>query len=364
MEKTHDFIKYLDLSNTAVTLSDVKPVLIRSLDLEVLEISGLEGLTDIALSRLLDDFYGDLSNVVPPTTAGPLAKLRSLALRHTLVSGAALAKLIPHLSRLEEIDVSFVPIGTMPLEATGSIPPLTKLSLTSTPIDAQRLLPILEHLPALKTLNIAALGASAKTARGFAIGGASTGAMGSRTLTDAVLVNMTEILRTMPHLESVSLAGNAGLGLGKEKGVSYFIRYIGRRLKSLNLGGIPQLRSEDLQGLLGLETTDECALERLVLRGCNVGDQAAPFMACPYLHFLDLENTKFSGKLVYPFTWPGFNPLLTEEGLLEIIDACPRLETLNLTSCRGVRLHDRRRFFEVWHERRADVQEEPEIPPK
>ena len=30
-----------------------------------------------------------------------------------------------------------------------------------------------------------------------------------------------------------------------------------------------------------------------------------------------------------------------------IIDACPRLSQLNLTSCRGVEVLDRRRFFEV-----------------
>jgi hypothetical protein len=257
----------------------------------------------------------------------------------------------------------------MPIDTVGTVPPLTKLSLMSTPIDAQRLLPVLKHLPALKTLHIAALGASAKTARGFAIGGASSGATGSQTLTDAVLVNMTEILRTMSHLESVSLAGNAGLGMGKEKGVAYFIQHIGRKLKYLNLGGIPRLRSEDLQGLLGIDPMDdECALEHLVLRACNVGDSAAPFIACPNLNFLDLENTKFSGELLTRIlTWTAFNPLSTEEGLLEIVDACPRLSTLNLTACRGVKLHDRRRFFEVWRERRMELrgdEEEPETPPR
>lgn len=35
------------------------------------------------------------------------------------------------------------------------------------------------------------------------------------------------------------------------------------------------------------------------------------------------------------------------EGLFTIIDACRKLETLNLTSCRGVRVTERRSFFEV-----------------
>ena len=37
----------------------------------------------------------------------------------------------------------------------------------------------------------------------------------------------------------------------------------------------------------------------------------------------------------------------TGAGLFPIIDACERLEKLDLTSCRGVRVGDRRRFFEV-----------------
>ena len=37
-----------------------------------------------------------------------------------------------------------------------------------------------------------------------------------------------------------------------------------------------------------------------------------------------------------------------------IIDACTRLASLDLASCRGVRLTDRRRFFEVWEEARND----------
>jgi len=307
MSKTHNSIKYLNLSNTAATLSDLKPVLTRSLNLEVLKISSLEGLTDVALTRLIFDFYGDTSDTESSSTPQALAKLRSLTLRHTLVSGVALAKLMPHLPRLEKVDMSFVPIGFMPLETTASLPPLTKLSLMSTPIDAQRLLPILERLPALKTLNIAALGASAKTANGFVMGGASKSPMGSRTLTDAVLLKMTEVLRNLPHLESVSLAGNAGLGLGKEKGTPYFIRYVGRKLKSLNLAGIPRLRSEDLEGLLADDATDECTLERLILKGCDVGDQAAPFIACPYLNFLDLQTTKFSGNFAIYLTFTRLN---------------------------------------------------------
>jgi hypothetical protein len=39
--------------------------------------------------------------------------------------------------------------------------------------------------------------------------------------------------------------------------------------------------------------------------------------------------------------------LLTGDGLFLVLDGCPRLATLGLRSCRGVRVGDRRRFFEV-----------------
>lgn len=39
--------------------------------------------------------------------------------------------------------------------------------------------------------------------------------------------------------------------------------------------------------------------------------------------------------------------VLAEEGLIPIIDGCPKLAKLNLTGCRGVKIADRRRFFEV-----------------
>ena len=37
----------------------------------------------------------------------------------------------------------------------------------------------------------------------------------------------------------------------------------------------------------------------------------------------------------------------TADGLFTIVDACPKLHALNLTGCRGVKVGDRRRFFEV-----------------
>lgn len=39
---------------------------------------------------------------------------------------------------------------------------------------------------------------------------------------------------------------------------------------------------------------------------------------------------------------------MAEVGLFHILDGCPYLEKLDLTSCRGVKVGERRRFFEVW----------------
>lgn len=270
---------------------DVRPILLRSHRLEVLKLASLENLTDHTLSQLVDQLSNENSEEIP------LTNLRSLKLRHTKITGASLASLLPHLLQLKNLDVSFVPINHLPLDVTNfDTLPLTKLSLTSTPIDARGLIPVLEHLSNLKFLNIGALGASAKTASGFAIGGSGSGALGSRTLNDATLIRMTDILVSFPHLESVSLAGNSGLGIGAERGLPYFIQSVGRRLKSLDLGGISRLQSSDLQGLLISDDTEPCKLERLILIGCNVDDKAGVYIAgCPSLSFLDLEGTKISG---------------------------------------------------------------------
>jgi hypothetical protein len=48
---------------------------------------------------------------------------------------------------------------------------------------------------------------------------------------------------------------------------------------------------------------------------------------------------------------------LAEDGLFEIIDACPLLDTLNLTSCRRVKVTDRRRFFDVWKAARLESED-------
>ena len=292
---THKDLVYLNIGETNPTSADIKSIIMSCEELEVLKLSSLEAVTDLALSRLADELPVD--DVDEPT--GPLRRLRSLKLRHTTITGSVVASLLARLPLLERLDVSFVPIAGIPLEITSPLTNLVKFSLSSTPVEARRLLPVLELMPNLRILNIGSLGAHARTAAGFTIGGRqSTSMTGMRTLNDATLYAMTDILRKMPNLETVSLAGNSSLGLGKEGAIRYFLRNVGRRLKTLNLSWTPNLRSDDLDGLIQQEENGQpCTLVKLILTGCNIDDHAAVYIAaCSELTFLDLENTKISGQ--------------------------------------------------------------------
>ncbi|KAG8817447.1 hypothetical protein FRC19_011345 [Serendipita sp. 401] len=333
---THELLTYLNLGETNATLPDIKPILRKLGKLQVLKISSMEGLTDSEITRTVEELFGSQPQFSDQGVV-PLSNLRSLKLRHTSITGTTIALILPHLPMLQTLDASFVPIVSIPTVKIDTVPKLTKLSLASTPVDAKQLLPILELLPTLKILNLGALGASAKTATGFTIAGKqSTSAMGSRTLDDTALLSLTDILQSFHNLESVSLAGNSSLCTTKSRAVSYFIRQVGRKLKMLNLNGIPLLKSEDLEGLRAENADDVCSLEQLLLMGTSIDDGvAAHISACPNLNFLDLEATKVS-----------------EEGVLDIIDACSLLETINLSSCRGIGVQNRRKIFELWKRER------------
>jgi len=283
-----EHLKYLNLSMTVVPIMDLVPVLKAALNLETLKLAGLATLTDLNLNGLSRALFeeSDLSL--------PLARLRSFKIRHTQISATSLTPLLQKLPLLRRLDVSFIPLRTI-FHQHGSLPypPLEKLSLISTPMSSPPLLQALSHLPHLKVLNLGALGASAKTVRGHSFGGASdTG----RTITDEILYQVTDILADQcQHLESVSLAGNTLLG----RSVRYFVDAVGWKLKVLNLGGIPGLKSSDLSPLVRgehSETAGQPILERLVLTNTKIDDEASIYIAaCVHLTMLDLESTKVTG---------------------------------------------------------------------
>ena len=91
-------------------------------------------------------------------------------------------------------------------------------------------------------------------------------------------------------------------------------------------------------------------LVQLNLNNTAVDDTAAPYIsACVHLQTLELAGTKFSSTSLYCGLYCMSDCLASTSGagLFPIIDACERLENLDLTSCRGVKVSDRRRFFEV-----------------
>ena len=280
-----EHLKYLNLGMTAVPVLDLVQVLKTALNLKTLKLAGLATLTDLNLNALTRALFEENDSTLP------LARLQSFKVRHTQISATSLNPLLQKLPLLRRLDVSFIPLRTI-FHQHGSLPypPLEKLSLTSTPMPPHPLLQALLHLSHLKVLNLGALGASAKTVRGHSFGGASnTG----RTITDQFLYQVTDILANQcQQLESVSLAGNTLLG----SSIQYFVDAVGWKLRILNLGGIPGLKSRDLCPLVRSETTGQPKLERLVLTNTKIDDEASGYIAaCARLTMLDLEGTKLTG---------------------------------------------------------------------
>lgn len=118
--------------------------------------------------------------------------------------------------------------------------------------------------------------------------------------------------------------------------------------QTLNLSGLSYLQSHDLEGLLS-DDEQPSPLEELILNNTGVGDDAAPYISCcSSLRVLELGSTKFTSKkcisrLMQQYT----NCHCVGDGLFTILDGCPKIERLNLTSCRGIKIAERRNFFQV-----------------
>ncbi|KAI0732332.1 RNI-like protein [Fomitopsis betulina] len=313
----------LNLSYTSANPVHVAPILLACPDLEVLKVAGISSWTDAAFAKLTA-----ACQYTPSGSDFSLPKLRTLKLRQTSLSDNALAPFMRLCPNLRRVDLSFTLVRHPSHLLDGK--PLEKLSLTSTKVAGNELLSTINQFPGLVTLCIGALGG----------GQASTVSIGNTsamTLDDQTLRELTEILEPFPLLERIDLVANTKLGLfghGINSAVGDFVRRVGRRCKILNLSGMPLIRSSDLEGLPQESAGDGHArVEILLLNNTSVDDDAAP-----YISACDLENLAVSGTK------------LTNSGLFPIIHVSPRLQKLDLTSCRGVKISDRRRFFEVWEE--------------
>ncbi|KAJ6509256.1 RNI-like protein [Mycena vitilis] len=304
-------LQVLNLNYTAVTPVSLQPVLLACPGLEVLKLAGISNWTDTTFAKMLSP---DLS----------LPNIRNLKLSRLSISEVSLNALLPLCPALRRLDISFTAVRH-PLTGPYPLPALEKLSLTSTGTSNADLLALLSRLPGLTTLALGALGASPRSIAAIDSG---------MTLTDPALLKAVPLLQACDKLENVSLVGNIKLG----GALAPFIAAVGRNCKWLNLSGLPALRSAHLAGLAPSEPgASPARLETLILNHTGIEDEAAPFLAaCPALAWLEVAETK-----------------MTSDGLFLVLDGCPRLATLGLRSCRGVRVGDRRRFFEAWEEDRA-----------
>ncbi|KAJ4001289.1 hypothetical protein F5050DRAFT_1561035 [Lentinula boryana] len=299
-------IRSLNLSETSVSPAAMAELLVaHGNQLEVLKIAGLERWTDATFMAQLHSQVKDQEVSMP--------KLQTLKLRGLQLSDSSIDFLVSLSPNLRRLDISFTAtkrpiLFTSRKDIFGacahlSAPRLEKLSLTSTPVAVSDLLQTISPLSNLRTLSLGALGATG-----------SMGVASATTLNDVTLPKLTSALQSFSNLRSVNLVSNTRLS---KTALFDFIQRVA-------------MRSEALAALLPLDGTHP-ALETLILNNTSVGDDSGAYIACCCnLVRLEVEGTKF-----------------TSDGLFFIIDACPKLQTLNLTSCRGVKIADRRRFFEV-----------------
>ncbi|KAG5718610.1 F-box/LRR-repeat protein 2 [Termitomyces sp. T112] len=315
-------LRILNVSFTSVTPASLAPIVRACPHLEVLKVAGIQNWTDTTLLKLLADLPDEFQ----------LPDLRTLKLRQTSISEASLTSILKLCPALRRLDISFTLLRHPPQILDFPMPSLEKLCVTSTSILPNDLIDVIRLLPGLRALAIGAMGAN----RGSR---ASIGNTSAMTMTDAALVTLTSVLEQFQHIEDISLVGNTKLGLASKdsSAISIFIKKVGRRCKRLNLAGIHAVRSSDLAGLSDTEADIVSPLETLILNNTSIDDEASLYIAtCPTLSTLAIAGTKMSN-----------------EGIFTIIDSCQKLVNLDLTSCRSIRVVDRRRFFEVWNETRG-----------
>jgi hypothetical protein len=116
----------------------------------------------------------------------------------------------------------------------------------------------------------------------------------------------------------------------------------------LNLSGVASLRSRQLESLLADDLDSPISpLRVLMLNKTGIDDTAAPYISmCRSLETLEVGGTKLTSEYC-SHQESTCVELQTGEGLYVIIDGCPRLERLDLTSCRGIPVAQRRNFFDV-----------------
>ncbi|GEM08265.1 hypothetical protein Rt10032_c05g2282 [Rhodotorula toruloides] len=312
---TEDRVKVVNLSLTAVTIKGLTSLLARCRNLEVLKLANVAGLNEKNVAKLV--------SVATDAALGwrhvPLSRLRTLKVRSTEVTDASLGRLLSLCAAsLERLDISYTPLKTLDFvsSALHTLPEwrLVKLVASGLPLTVATLegffRPLSER-PNDERLRFRILKLGAMPALSPKVPG----------LTDAVLAKLMPYLEKLDGLDTVSLFQNWSLGK-LEQPLSRFIEVIGRRCTYLDL----TLPVEDyhLEGLLppiDWDHADGCAAPQ-------------PY-ELPRLQTLVLDSSRITDGSAAKF-------------LATVLSSCRHLFVLNLTSCRGVPIVQRRNFFEAW----------------
>ncbi|CEQ40592.1 SPOSA6832_02219, partial [Sporobolomyces salmonicolor] len=308
---TEHRLKVANLSLTAVTVKGLTSVLARCSQLEVLKLAAVAALNEKNVNKLVEVATGSTQAALGWRHV-PLSHLRTLKLRQTDITDASLGRLLSLCATtLTHLDVSYSALKSLDIvsSALHTLPSwkLEKLVVSGLPLTSATMEGFFQPLserPAeerarFKILKIGSIPASSTKAPG---------------LTDAVLSKLMPYLVKLEGLVSVSLFQNWGLGKAKEP-MRTFIEVIGRRCRHLDL--TLSLESYHLEGLL------------------------PPLLPSPS----DPASTDRPPPEPVP---PRLETLVLDSFLATVLDACPHLSVLNLTSCRGVPVTQRRTFFDAW----------------
>ena len=153
----------------------------------------------------------------------PLRRLKNIKFRHCLVSEFGVIPFMQRCPLLTHIDVSFTLLKHIP--EVHPVPPIEKLSLTSTYVPASEVITMVSQLPKLKVLNVGVLGSGKASSHGPA----------GLSLDDEALLKLTDAMKECDGIESVNLVQNAKLGKRMSKhstsALTYFITHVGRRCR-------------------------------------------------------------------------------------------------------------------------------------
>jgi hypothetical protein len=217
----------LNLNYTAIPPAELTPIILVCPSLCVLKAASLPDFVSLQnpiISRV-DDSQTDnaMHKIVVALEAAAglepiFPALKSLKLKRTSISESHLINFLKCFPSLETLDLSFTSVRNIPFRKIPaselSLPPLSKLILTSTQLHPGDVCAVLPQLPKLRKLHLGAL----------------------PTFSDSHLLQLTKLLFDhCPEVEEINLVRNTRLGdgIGAYNAFPEFIRRIGRKCRVL-----------------------------------------------------------------------------------------------------------------------------------